>query len=80
MTWFVTKNVDNKEKLVNINDVDCIYIAQADGKNSENDPYFVFGEIGSNFVHLHAGTQVECMRYYEKLKDFLKPVEFDIWE
>ena len=77
--WLSYTDEGNTEHIINIKDVDDIYVAQADNKHTEQDTFYVYGAVGSNFIHLHFGTQVECMRYFEKLKDILKPVKIDIW-
>ena len=78
--WLTYTDEDDIEHIVNVRDVDDIYVDQARGFDKEEDPFYVYGKIGSTFLYLYVGTQVECMRYFEKLKEMLKPIEINVWE
>ena len=78
--WVLVKDREGKDKILNIKDVDSIYIARFEGQTKEEDPFVVFGQVGSNFIHFYIGTQVECIRYFDKLKERLQPFEIQVWE
>ena len=78
--WLVYTDKEDKEHIVNLKDVDDIFVSQAEDEDKEEDPFYVYGNIGSTYIHLYVGTQVECMRCFEKLKEILKPIEINVWE
>ena len=79
-TWLTYTDQYDRQHIVDLKDVDDIYIDQAENKTKEEDPFYVFGVVGSTYIHLYAGTKVECLRYFDKLKEILKPIEIKVWE
>ena len=78
--WITYTDENDIEHIVDLKDVDDIFVSQAENKGTEQDPYYVYGKIGTTYVHLFVGTQVECMRYFDRLKEILKPIEIKVWE
>ena len=78
--WVKGKGRDGSEKLVCMTDIDVIFIDQQEDKATENAPFYVFGSIGSMDIVIYVGTQVECMRIYDKLSKMLKPVDLEVWD
>ena len=77
--WVRIKKSDGSEKLVCLTDIDVIFVEQEEGEDTENDPFYVFGNIGTSPIVIYVGTQVECMRVYDKLSEMLKPVDLEAW-
>ena len=78
--WLTYTDAKGIEHIIDLKDIDDIYVSQAQGSDTEEDPFYVYGRLGSTFLHLFVGTQVECMRYFDKLKEILKPIEIKVWE
>ena len=79
-SWLTYTDKKDIEHIVDLKDVDDIFTSQEEGKDTEEDPFYVYGRVGSTYLHLYVGTQVECMRYFDKLKEILKPIEIKVWE
>lgn len=77
--WFNGKHQNGTKILFNSDDVDAFQVDQPDNEKGEDKPFFVYGRVGSTWISVFTGTQVECIRFQDEIARKLNVIDIEVW-
>ena len=82
MLWITIKDKDGYPQLIDLHQYPHIFINELDDQPESDKSRIVWCryDSGDNAIRLYKGTEAECIRIIEQLKEKLDAVELQPWE
>ena len=82
MLWITIKDASGYPQLIDLHQYPMIFMGRIQNQPESNMSRVVWARYddGTDGIVLYKGTEVECIRIVEQLKEKLKAVELQPWE